>query len=66
MSNGQNYKTESKEQIRRLDKAGEVQIYWRIYATTRKETYFFIEVREDELDKAPELLEAKAKKLDSI
>lgn len=60
------YTVESKEEIRRLGKGDVPYVAYRIYATTKKGTYFSVEVPEDELDKAPEVLEAKAKKLDSI
>lgn len=60
------YKVESKEEIRRLDKAGEPVVFYRMWATSKGGTYFHIDVPEDELDKAPELLKAKAEKLDSI
>lgn len=66
MSNGQLYKVESKEEIRRLGKGGEVEVVYRIWATSKGGTYFHVDVGEDDLDKAPEFLEARAKKLDSI
>lgn len=66
MSNGQLYTVESKDEIRRLGKGDVPYVAYRIYATTKKGTYFSVEVPEDDLDKAPEILEAKAKKLDSI
>ena len=61
-----NYKVESKEEIRRLGKGGEPEVYYRIWATSSGGTYFHIDVAEDQLDKAPALLAARAKKLDSI
>ena len=66
MSNGQAYKVESKEEIRVLGKGGEVETHYRIWATTKKGTYFHVDVREDQLDKAPELLTTRAKALDTI
>ena len=66
MSNGSTYKVESKEEIRKLDKGGEVETWYRIYATSKGGTYFHVDVPEAELDNANGLLEAKAKKLDSI
>jgi len=66
MSNGAIYTVESKEEIRKLGKAGEVEIHFRIWATTKKGTYFHVDVPEDELDKAHDYLEARAKKLDAI
>lgn len=62
-----NYKVESKEEIRVLDrKTGEVLTCYRIWATTKKGTYFHLDVPESELDKAPELLTKKAQALDAI
>jgi hypothetical protein len=66
MSNGQAYKVESKEEIRVLAKGGEVETHYRIWATSSGGTYFHVEVAEDQLDKAPALLAARAKKLDNI
>ncbi len=62
-----NYAVESKEEIRRLDrKTGEPYVAYRIWATTKKGTYFHIDIPEGELDKAPTLLDKKAKQLDAI
>jgi len=66
MSNGQAYKVESKEEIRKLSKAGEVETWYRIYATSKGGTYFHVDIPEDQLDKANEVLTARAKELDSI
>ena len=66
MSNGQLYTVDSKEEIRKLGKAGEVEIHFRMWATTKKGTYFHVDVPENELDKAHDYLEARAKKLDAI
>ena len=63
---GESYKIESKEEIRKLSKIGEPEVYYRLWATSKKGTYFHVDVREDELDKAPELLSARSAKLDSI
>lgn len=60
------YTVESKEEIRKLGKGGEVEVHYRIWATSKGGTYFHVDVPEAELDKAHEVLEAKAKKLDSI
>lgn len=38
----------------------------RFWATSKGGTYFHVDVPEDQLDKAPQLLEAKAKKLDAV
>lgn len=66
MSNGALYTVDSKEEIRKLGKGGEVEIHFRIWATTKKGTYFHVDVPDDELDKAHDYLEARAKKLDAI
>ena len=66
MSNGAVYTVESKEEIRKLGKAGEVEIHYRIWATTKKGTYFHVDVPEDELDKADNYLRPRAEKLDAI
>lgn len=60
------YKVESKEEIRKLSKAGEVETWYRIWATSKKGTYFHIDVPEDKLDKADELLSKRAQALDAI
>lgn len=62
-----NYTVEAKEEIRILDrKTGEPYVAYRIWATTKKGTYFHLDVPEGELGKAPTLLEKKAKELDAI
>lgn len=62
-----NYKVESKEEIRGLDrKTGDVYVAYRIWATTKKGAYFHLDIRESELDKATELLTKKAQALDAI
>lgn len=66
MAKGTDYKVESKEEIRKLSKAGEVETWFRIYATSKGGTYFHVEVPEDELAKADELLTARAKQLDAV
>jgi hypothetical protein len=66
MGKGTDYTIESKEEIRKLSKAGEVETWYRIYATSKGGTYFHVDVSEEELDKADELLTARAKQLDSI
>lgn len=66
MSNGETYTTESKDEITRMTKAGEVEISFRIYATSKGGTRFHVEIGEDQLDQAPAILAARAKELDSI
>jgi len=66
MSNDEIYKTESKEEVRKLSKAGDVETWYRIYATSKGGTYFHIDVPEDQLDQADDLLTTRAKQLDAI
>ena len=60
------YKIDEKEEIRTLVKGGKVEVAYRIWATTKKGTFFHVDVPEDQLDKAESLLTARAKQLDSI
>lgn len=60
------YTVETKEEIRKLNKAGEPEVYYRIWATSKKGTYFHVDVQEEELDTAPEVLSKRAKELDAI
>lgn len=66
MVKGTDYTIEDKEEIRRLSKAHEVETWYRIWATSKGGTYFHVDVKEDELDKADEVLTARAKALDAI
>jgi len=66
MNDRSSYTVEKKEETQKLGRGGEVQTYFRIWATSRGGTYFHIDVLEDQLEKASELLEAQAKKLDAI
>ncbi|GAI79069.1 hypothetical protein ES708_09262 [subsurface metagenome] len=66
MGKGTDYTVDSKEELRKLSKAGEVETWYRIYATSKGGTYFHVDVREEELDKADALLTARAKELDAI
>ena len=66
MSPSNNYTVDSKEEIRVLDKAGNVTTSIRIWATSSGGTYYHVDVPEDELDKAPAILQARADKLDAI
>ena len=66
MAKGTDYKVESKEEIRKLSKAGEVETWYRIYATSKGDTYFHVDVPEEELGKADEILTKRAKELDAI
>ena len=60
------YKVESKEEIRRLSKAGEVETWFRIWATTKGGTYFHVDIREDQIGEADALLTKRAKEIDTI
>ena len=60
------YKVEKKEEFRRLTKDGEVETWYRIWATSKGGTYFHIEVAESDLGKSDEILTKRAKELDSI
>lgn len=66
MTKDADYTVESKEEIRKLDKAGEVETWFRIWAASKGGTYFHVDVAEADLDKADELLTARAKQLDAI
>ena len=66
MVKGTDYTIEDKEEIRRLSKAGEVETWYRIWATSKGGTYFHVDVKEDQLDTADEPLTARAKALDAI
>jgi len=60
------YTTEKKEEVQKLARDGEVQTYFRIWATSRGGTYFHVDIPEDELAKADQVLAARAKQLDGI
>jgi len=66
MTKATDYKVESKEEIRKLSKAGEVETWYRLYATSKGGTYFHVDVPEDELAKSDEVLTKRAKELDAI
>jgi len=66
MGKGTDYTVDSKEELRKLSKAGEVETWYRIYATSKGGTYFHVDVKEDELEKADQVLTARAKQLDAI
>lgn len=65
VAKGTDYTTESKEEIRKLVK-GEIETWYRIYATSKGGTYFHVDIPEGELDKSNELLTKRAKELDAI
>ena len=60
------YTTGRKEPVRRMTTAGEVEDWWRIHATSKGGTPFWIMVRDADLAQAPAMMAAKAKQLDGI
>jgi len=60
------YKVEKKEEFRQVTPEHEVETWYRIWATSKGGTYFHVDIREDEFDKADTLLTARAKALDTI
>lgn len=62
------YKVDYKEEIRQLTKAGEVETWYRVWATTKKGTYFHIDVPEKDMgtEKESAAVSKKAKALDAI
>lgn len=66
MSDKALYTVDKKDEIRRLDKGGAVETWYRIYATSLKGTYFHVEVHEDNLASADLVLTDRARQLDSI
>jgi len=60
------YTVESKEEVRRLGRAGDVETWYRIWATSKGGTRYHVEVREDELANADAVLTLRAKELDAI
>jgi len=66
MSKGTDYKVEKKDEVRKLSKGGELETWFRIFATSKGGTYFHVDIIEDQLDNADAILTTRAKKLDSI
>lgn len=66
MSNSGFYKVERKEEFRVITKEGDVLVKYRIFATSKGGTFYHVEVGENELDKADQVLAARAKALDAI
>ena len=60
------YTTKSKDEIRKLSKDGELQTWYRIFATSAGGTFYHVDVLEDDLAKAGEALTARAAALDAI
>lgn len=63
---GADYLVDRIEETRRISPHGEVLTYYRIWATSKKGTLFHIEVAENEMEKAPQLLQKRAQMLDSL
>lgn len=59
------FKVEKKVEFRQVVN-GEIETYYRIWATSHGGTYFHVVVKEDELSKSNAVLTAKAKLLDAI
>ncbi len=66
MAKGTDYAVESKEEIRKLSKAGEVEVWYRIWATSKGGTYFHMDIRSDQLAKSDDILTRHAHTLDAI
>lgn len=66
MAKGTDYTVEKKDEVRQLDKGGEVTTSYRIWATSKGGTRFHVDVPEAELAKADAALTAKAKLLDAV
>ncbi len=66
MAKGSDYTVEKKDEVRTLDKGGNVVTSYRIWATSKGGTYFHVDVLEADLSKADTVLTAKAKLLDSV
>ena len=60
------YTTEKKEEVRILDNTGNVAVVYRIWATSKKGSYFHVDVPEKQLSKASAMLTEKAIQLDAI
>ena len=66
MAKGTDYTVESKEEIRKISKAGEVETWYRIWATSKGGAYFHVDIRSDQLAKAEDVLTRQAHVLDAI
>jgi len=66
MAKGDSYTTESKEEFSKINKAGEIETWFRVYATSEGGSRFHVDISEGQLDQADSILSARAKKLDSI
>lgn len=61
------YKVEKKEELRKIVK-DEVEVYYRVWATSKGGTYFHVDLSEKDLpkEKADAILTKRAKELDAI
>lgn len=62
------YKVDSKEEIRSMGKGGEIVTIWRVWATTKGETYFHMDFPEKDFvkEKVDKALATRATIIDSI
>lgn len=62
------YEVEAKEEIRRIGKGGEIETWYRIWATSKGGTYFHVDISEEDIgtDKVAAALAKRAKELDAI
>jgi hypothetical protein len=61
-----NYTVTRKEPVRQMTPDMQVSTLWRLHAISRGGTYFWVEVKDMELDQADAKLTAKAKQIDAI
>jgi len=66
MAGNKNYAVQKKQEISKLNQAGELETWYRIYAVSNSGSYFHIEVPERNLSQASELLTERANILDAI
>ena len=66
MTKGTDYTIEKKEEVRRPNKKGEVEVVYRIWATTKGGTYFHVDVPDAKLPQADTFITERAKALDAI
>jgi len=61
------YNVDKKEEVRKFNKkSGEVETWYRVWATSKGDTYFHVDIPEDELSRTDEILTKRAKELDAI
>ena len=60
-------KVEKKEELTKLNvKTHELEVWYRIWATSKGGTYFHVDIPEQDLAKAAQIVDAKATQLDAI